>query len=78
MLTFPSPSAIEASDDEHGEQPINVMLETECFAKVHMGMQFVKILGRRLNEIDDEFKILEDSPLRKMKKFQKSYRGASM
>ncbi|KAG5616166.1 hypothetical protein H5410_015990 [Solanum commersonii] len=51
-LTSQPPSTIEASDDELGEEAIDVTAREEWVARVEMARQDVEILGRRLNVVD--------------------------
>lgn len=48
-LTSYTPSATKVSDDEQGEQLVDVMLEIEWIARVDIARQAVEILGKRLN-----------------------------
>ncbi|KAG5610508.1 hypothetical protein H5410_021789 [Solanum commersonii] len=56
-LTSHPPSTIEASDDDRGEEPIDVTLGEEWIARVEMARQAVEILGRRLNVANDKQKL---------------------
>uniref|UniRef100_M1DG19 Uncharacterized protein n=1 Tax=Solanum tuberosum TaxID=4113 RepID=M1DG19_SOLTU len=56
-------STTEASDNERDEEPINVTSRVEWIARVDTARQDVKILGKRLNKVDDKFKTLKDFTL---------------
>ncbi|KAG5627988.1 hypothetical protein H5410_013206 [Solanum commersonii] len=51
-LTSHTPSTTEASDDDRGEEPIDVTPGEEWIARVETARQAVEILGRRLNMTD--------------------------
>ena len=59
-LTSHPPFTTEASDDEQGEEPIDVTPGEEWIARVETARQAVEILGQRLNVVDGKFKTLED------------------
>ncbi|KAG5625891.1 hypothetical protein H5410_011109 [Solanum commersonii] len=50
LISHP-PSTIEASDDDHGEEPFDVIPGEEWIARVKTARQAVEILGWRLNEL---------------------------
>jgi len=56
-------STTEASDNERDEELIDVTSGVEWIARVDTTRQDVKILGKRLNKVDDKFKTLEDFTL---------------
>ncbi|KAG5629178.1 hypothetical protein H5410_000895 [Solanum commersonii] len=41
---------LDASDDEHGDEAIDITAGEEWVARVEMARQTMEILGRRLNE----------------------------
>ncbi|KAG5568599.1 hypothetical protein H5410_064387 [Solanum commersonii] len=51
-LTSHPPSTIEASDDELGEEAINVTAREKWVARVEVARQAVEILGQRMNVAD--------------------------
>ncbi|KAG5618034.1 hypothetical protein H5410_017858 [Solanum commersonii] len=51
-LTSHPPSTTEASDDERGQEAIDVTAEEEWVSRVEVVRQAVKILGRRMNSKD--------------------------
>ena len=72
MLLDPTPSdaltshplsTTDASDDDLGEDPIDVTPGEEWIAKVEIMRQTVEILGRHLIVADGKFKILEEFTL---------------
>ena len=63
MLTSHPPSTVEASDDELGEDAIDVTAGEEWFTRVEVVRQVVEILGRRMNVVNDKFKTLENFTL---------------
>uniref|UniRef100_M1E121 Uncharacterized protein n=1 Tax=Solanum tuberosum TaxID=4113 RepID=M1E121_SOLTU len=74
-LTSHPLSTIKASDDERGEEPIEVTPGEEWIAKVDIASQAVKILPKRLNEVDSKFKILEDFTLKENDNICKELEG---
>uniref|UniRef100_M1DBY7 Uncharacterized protein n=1 Tax=Solanum tuberosum TaxID=4113 RepID=M1DBY7_SOLTU len=74
-LTSHPPSIIEASDDDHGEEPIDVTPGEEWIARVETARQAVEILGRRLNVADGKFKTLEDFTLEETENLRKELEG---
>uniref|UniRef100_M1BE57 Uncharacterized protein n=1 Tax=Solanum tuberosum TaxID=4113 RepID=M1BE57_SOLTU len=62
-LTSQPPLTTEASDDELGEEAIDVTAREEWVVRVEMARQDVEILGLRLNVADGKFKTLEDFTL---------------
>uniref|UniRef100_M1BKU1 Uncharacterized protein n=1 Tax=Solanum tuberosum TaxID=4113 RepID=M1BKU1_SOLTU len=55
-LTSHPHSTTEASDDDRGEEPIDVTPGEEWIARVEKTRQVVEILGRHLNKVDGKFK----------------------
>ncbi|XP_049394675.1 uncharacterized protein LOC125858961 [Solanum stenotomum] len=74
-LTSHPPSTTEASDDERGEEPIDVTAGEEWVARVEVARQAVEILGRRLNVADGKFKTLEDFTLEETENIRKELEG---
>uniref|UniRef100_M1BXD6 Peptidase A2 domain-containing protein n=1 Tax=Solanum tuberosum TaxID=4113 RepID=M1BXD6_SOLTU len=62
-LTYHPPSTTKASDDELGEEAIDVTAGEGWIARVEMARQAVDILGRHLNVADGKFKTPEDFTL---------------
>uniref|UniRef100_M1BHY8 Uncharacterized protein n=1 Tax=Solanum tuberosum TaxID=4113 RepID=M1BHY8_SOLTU len=62
-LTSHPPSTTESSDDELGDEAIDVTAGEEWVARVAMARQAMEILGRHLNVVDGKFKTLEDFTL---------------
>ncbi|KAG5621215.1 hypothetical protein H5410_006433 [Solanum commersonii] len=52
LTSHPPSLTTEASDDDRGEEPIDVTPGEEWIARVEMARQAVEILGRRLNVAD--------------------------
>uniref|UniRef100_M1BEM6 Uncharacterized protein n=1 Tax=Solanum tuberosum TaxID=4113 RepID=M1BEM6_SOLTU len=74
-LTSHPPSTTEASDDDRGEEPIDVTPGEEWIARVETARQAVEILGRRLNVADGKFKTLEDFTLEETENLRKELEG---
>uniref|UniRef100_M1AKD3 Uncharacterized protein n=1 Tax=Solanum tuberosum TaxID=4113 RepID=M1AKD3_SOLTU len=70
-LTSQPPSTTETSDDERGEEPIDVTAGKEWVARVEVARQAVEILGRRMNVADGKFKTLEDFTLEETENIRK-------
>ncbi|XP_055822010.1 uncharacterized protein LOC129890490 [Solanum dulcamara] len=70
-LTSYSSSVTEVSDDERGEEPMDVTPRMEWIAKVDAARQAVEILGKRLNKVDGKFKSLEEFTLEKNNNIRK-------
>uniref|UniRef100_M1AU52 Uncharacterized protein n=1 Tax=Solanum tuberosum TaxID=4113 RepID=M1AU52_SOLTU len=75
VLTSHPPSTTESSDDEHGEEDIDVTTRKQWVARVEMVRQGIEILGRRLNEVDGKFKTLEDFTLDENDNIRKELEG---
>ena len=75
-LTSHSPSTIEESDDEIGEDAIDVTTGEEWVARVEVARQAIEILGRRMNVADSKFKTLEDFTLEETESIQKELEGS--
>ncbi|KAG5579552.1 hypothetical protein H5410_050179 [Solanum commersonii] len=58
LISHP-PTTTEASDDEHGDESINITPGVEWVARVDMVRQAMEILGKRLNEDQEYLKQLE-------------------
>ena len=59
MQTSHPPTIIDGSDEETGEDVVDITAGEEWIARVEMARQAVEILGRRLNGADNKFKTLE-------------------
>uniref|UniRef100_M1DUT6 Uncharacterized protein n=1 Tax=Solanum tuberosum TaxID=4113 RepID=M1DUT6_SOLTU len=70
-LTSHQRSTIESSDDELGEEAIDITVREEWVARVEMVRQAVEILGRHMNVVDDKFKNLEDFTLEETENIHK-------
>uniref|UniRef100_M1DQ09 Uncharacterized protein n=1 Tax=Solanum tuberosum TaxID=4113 RepID=M1DQ09_SOLTU len=84
MLLDPTPSEVltshphsttEASDDELGEEAIDVTVREEWIARIETVRQAVEILDRRLNVADGKFKTLEDFILKETDNIRKKLEG---
>uniref|UniRef100_M1B5P3 Uncharacterized protein n=1 Tax=Solanum tuberosum TaxID=4113 RepID=M1B5P3_SOLTU len=65
----------KVSDDDHGEEPIDVTPGEEWIARVETARQAVEILGRLLNVADGKFKTLEDFILEEIDNIRKEIEG---
>ena len=74
-LTCHPPSTTEASDDEHGEEAIDVTAGEEWVSRVEVARQAVEILGRLMNVDDGKFKTLEDFTLEETENIRKELKG---
>uniref|UniRef100_M0ZXX2 Uncharacterized protein n=1 Tax=Solanum tuberosum TaxID=4113 RepID=M0ZXX2_SOLTU len=74
-LTSQPCSTIEASDDELGEEAIDVTAEHEWVARVEVARQAVEILGRCMNVADGKFNTLEDFNLAETDNIPKELEG---
>ncbi|KAK4734083.1 hypothetical protein R3W88_008344 [Solanum pinnatisectum] len=77
-LTSHPPSTTEASDDDRGEEPIDITPGEEWIARVETARQAVEILDRRLNKVDGKFKTLEDFTLEETKTIRKEFEGRQL
>lgn len=75
-LTSTPPSNTEASVNELGEENIDVSAGEERVAMVEVTRKIVEILGRHMNLVDEKFKPLEVSLLRRPRTFVRSWRVA--
>ena len=75
-LTSHPPSTTEASDEEIGEDAIDVTTGEEWVARVEVARQAIEILGRRMNVADSKFKTLEDFTLEETESIQKELEGS--
>uniref|UniRef100_M1CXV7 Uncharacterized protein n=1 Tax=Solanum tuberosum TaxID=4113 RepID=M1CXV7_SOLTU len=74
-LTSHPPSTTKASDDDLGEEHIDVIPGEEWIARVETARQAVEILGWRLNVADGKFKTLEDFTLEGTNNIRKELEG---
>lgn len=74
-LTSHPPSTIKASDDELGEDAIDVTAGEEWVIIVEVAMQAVEILGRHMNVADDKFKTLKDFTFEENENIHKELEG---
>ncbi|KAH0740382.1 hypothetical protein KY290_033425 [Solanum tuberosum] len=74
-LTSHPPSTTKASDDDRGEEPIDVTPGEKWIARVETARQAVEILGRRLNVADGKFKTLKDFTLEETDNLHKEFEG---
>ena len=72
VITSHPPSITEESDDELGEDVIDVSTRKEWVARMEVARQAMEILGRRMNVANNMFKNLEE-----IKNILKSWRVAS-
>ena len=63
VQTSHPPTIVDGSDEETGEDAVDITVGDEWVARVEMARQAVEILGRRLNGTDRKFKTLEDFAL---------------
>ena len=70
-LTCHPPSTTEASDDEHGQEAIDVTAGEKWVSRVEVARQAVEILGRCMNVADGKFKTLEDFTLEETENIRK-------
>ena len=63
VQTSHPPTIVDWSDEETGEDVVDITAGEEWIARVEMARQAVEILGRRLNGADSKFKTLEDFTL---------------
>ncbi|TMX02943.1 hypothetical protein EJD97_019204 [Solanum chilense] len=63
VLNSHPPSTVGASDEEVGEDSVDVTTGEDWVARVEVARRAVEILGRRLNASDIKFKTLEDFTL---------------
>ena len=70
-LTSHPPSTTKASDDEHGQEAINVTAGEEWVTRVEVARQVMETLGRRMNVADGKFKTLEDFTLEEIESIHK-------
>uniref|UniRef100_M1AFJ1 Uncharacterized protein n=1 Tax=Solanum tuberosum TaxID=4113 RepID=M1AFJ1_SOLTU len=75
VLTSHPPLTTEASDDEIGEEAIDITAGEEWVARVEVERQFVEILGRHMNMADGKFKTLEDLTLEETDNIRKKLEG---
>ena len=71
VQTSHPPTIIDGSDEETGEDVVDITAGEEWIARVEMARQAVEILGRRLNGEDKKFKTLEDFSLEENDNIQK-------
>ena len=57
------PHIVDGSDEDTGEEPMDVTVGQEWIAKVEMARQAVEIIGQRLNGMDRNLKALEEYSL---------------
>ena len=74
LISHP-PSTAEASDKELGEDATDVTAREEWLARVEVARQAVKILGQRMDVVDDKFKTLEDFTLEETVNIRKELEG---
>ena len=74
-LTSHPPSTVHGSDEEIGEDAIDVTAGEESVAIVEVARQAVEILGRRMNVTNSKFKTLEDFTLEENESIQKELEG---
>ena len=75
VITSHPPSITEASDDELGEDVIDISNGEKWVSRMEVARQAVEILGRRMNVADRKFKNLEDFTLKEIKIIHKQLEG---
>uniref|UniRef100_M1D3C1 Uncharacterized protein n=1 Tax=Solanum tuberosum TaxID=4113 RepID=M1D3C1_SOLTU len=75
-LTSHPPSTTEASDNELGEEAIDITAGEEWVARVEVSRQAVEVLGQRMNMADGKLKTLEDFTLEETENIRKELEGS--
>ncbi|TMW81319.1 hypothetical protein EJD97_010398, partial [Solanum chilense] len=65
------PTIVDGSDEDTGEDVVDVTIRHEWIARVETARQAVEIIGQRLNETDRSFKALEDYSLEEITSIRK-------
>ena len=71
------PHIVDGSDEDTGEEPVDVIVGQEWIARVEMVRQAVEIIGQRLNGMDRNLKALEDYSLEEVESVRKELEHAS-
>ena len=75
VLTSHPPSLTKASEDDRGEEPIDVTPEEEWITRVETERQAMEIFGRSLNVINGKIKTLEDFTIEEIEHLRKELEG---